>query len=165
MRNIQEDLKIGKREEKKTLILLNAGETMFGNVLQDEDPFARFDFVSEDEKYHIEHKWRPTTDLKTCRYDSLYFDRIKFKTYQELKKIDPEKRFYIIWNCSGERVWWEFKPYGWENEDGDCEMYYSKQYNQDRGRGFPQDTTMCNVFIEALHPFSEFFKKTKIEII
>ncbi len=161
MRNLKEDLKIGKREEVKTLILLNAGETMFGNVLQDEDQFANFDFVSEDEKYHIEHKWRPDINLKTCRFDSLYFDRVKYKRFIELKKEDPEKRFFIIWNCSGERVFWEFKKYGWENEDGEVEMYYSNQYNQDRGNGYLQDTCMCNVFMESLHPFSEFFKIEK----
>ena len=123
MRNLQQDLKKGKIEEEKTLILLNAGHTMFGNVLQDEDQFANFDFVSEDNKYHIEHKFRPDINLKTSNYDSLYFDYAKYRRYKELKKEDPEKRFYIIWNCSGERVWWEFKKYGWENEDGECEMF------------------------------------------
>ena len=161
MRNLKEDLKIGKREEVKTLILLNASETMFGNVLQDEDQFANFDFVSEDKKYHIEHKYRPDINLKTCRFDSLFFDRVKYKRYRELIKEDPEKRFFIIWNCAGERVWWEFKKYGWENEKGECEFYFSKQFNQDRGNGYLQNTDMVNVFMEDTHPFSEFFTETK----
>lgn len=158
MRNFNNDYKKGKIEEKKTLDLLNNKNTIFGKLEEDEDPFANFDFVSEDKKYHIEHKYRPDIDLMTCRYDSLYFDRVKYNRFLELKKEDPEKRCFIIWNCSGERVWWEFKKYGWENEKGEIEMYFSEQFNQDRGKGYLQDTEMCNVFMEALHPISEFFK-------
>jgi hypothetical protein len=161
MRDLKKDLKIGKREEIKTLILLNSADTIFGKLEEDEDQFANFDFVSEDKKYHVEHKWRPEIDLKTCRYDSLYFDRVKYKRFLELKKEDPEKRCFIIWNCSGTRVWWEFKKYGWENEDGEVEFYFSKQFNQDRGNGYAQDTDMVNVFVEALHPISEVFTETK----
>jgi len=160
MRNLKEDLKIGKKEEIKTLIILNSVKTIFGKIEQDEDPFANFDFVSEDKKYHIEHKYRPDINLKTCRYDSLYFDRVKYKRFLELKKEDPEKRFFIIWNCAGQRVCWEFKKYLWENKDGEVEMYFSKQFNQDRGKGYLQDTDMCNVFMEALQPISDFFIET-----
>ena len=157
MRDIKKDLKIGKREELKTLIILNSVDTIFGKLKEDEDQYANFDFVSEDNKFHIEHKYRPDINLETCRFDSLYFDYVKYKRYKELKKIDPEKRFFIIWNCSGKRVCWEFKPYLWENKDGEVEMYFSKQYNQDRGNGYLQNTDMCNVFMEAIEPIETYF--------
>jgi len=158
MRNFSKDYKTGKAQEILTLNFLNSKNTIFGKVVEDEDPFANFDFVSEDEKYHIEHKYRPDIDLNNCRYDSLYFDYVKYKRYKELKKIDPEKRFFICWNCSGTRVMWEFKKYGYENENGECEFYFSKQFNQDRGNGRPQDTDMVNVFMEAIEPIEKYFK-------
>ena len=158
MRNFSKDYKTGKAQEILTLNFLNSKNTIFGKLKEDEDQFANFDFVSEDEKYHIEHKYRPDIDLNNCRYDSLYFDYVKYKRYKELKKIDPEKRFFIIWNCSGTRVCWEFKKYGYENENGECEFYFSKQFNQDRGNGRPQDTDMVNVFMEAIEPIEKYFK-------
>ena len=158
MRNFSKDYKTGKAQEILTLNFLNSKNTIFGKLKEDEDPFANFDFVSEDEKYHIEHKYRPDIDLNNCRYDSLYFDYVKYKRYKELKKIDPEKRFFICWNCSGTRVMWEFKKYGYENENGECEFYFSKQFNQDRGNGRPQDTDMVNVFMEAIEPIEKYFK-------
>jgi hypothetical protein len=158
MRNFSKDYKTGKAQEILTLNFLNSKNTIFGKLKEDEDQFANFDFVSEDEKYHIEHKYRPDIDLNNCRYDSLYFDYVKYKRYKELKKIDPEKRFFICWNCSGTRVMWEFKKYGYENENGECEFYFSKQFNQDRGNGRPQDTDMVNVFMEAIEPIEKYFK-------
>ncbi len=157
MRSFNKDYKTGKAQELLTLEFLNSKNCIFGKLKEDEDPFARFDFVSEDEKYHIEHKYRPDIDLNNCRFDSLYFDYVKYKRYKELKKEDPEKKMYIIWNCSGTRVIWEFKDYGWENKDGECEFYFSQQFNQDRGNGYAQDTTMVNVFIEAIEPIETYF--------
>ena len=157
MRNFSKDYKIGKAQEILTLEFLNSKNTIFGKLKEDEDPFANFDFVSLDGKFHVEHKWRPEIDLKNCRFDSLYFDYVKYKRYKELKKEDPEKRFFICWNCSGKRVIWEFKPYGWENEKGECEFYFSKQFNQDRGNGYAQDTDMVCVFMESIEPIETVF--------
>jgi len=157
MRNIKTQHKMGKAQELLTLEFINSKKTIFGKLKEDEDQFANLDFISLDEKFHVEHKYRPDIDLKNCRYDSLYFDYVKYRRYKELKKEDPEKRFFIIWNCSGTRVIWEFKDYGWENKDGECEFYYSKQFNQDRGKGYAQDTTMINVFMEAIEPIEKYF--------
>ena len=156
MRNIKTQHKMGKAQELLTLEFLNSKNTIFGKLKEDENKFANFDFVSLDDKFHVEHKYRPDIDLKNCNYDSLYFDYIKYRRYKELKKEDPEKRFFIIWNCSGTRVIWEFKKYGWENEKGECEFYFTKQFNQDRGNGYAQDTDMVNVFMECIEPIEKY---------
>ena len=160
MRNLKQDLRIGIKEEINTMNFLNNNKNIFGKLSQDKDNFANFDLVSADKKFYVEHKHRPDIDFKNCRYDSLYFDKIKYDKYIELKKEDPEIRSFIIWNCSGQRVIWEFKEYGWENEKGECEMYFSEQLNQDRGKGYLQDTKMCNVFIEDIKQLSDFFIET-----
>ena len=49
------------------------------------------------------------------------------------------------------------KSNGWENEKGECEFYFSKQFNQDRGHGYAQDTDMVNVFMEAIEPIEKYF--------
>ena len=161
MRNFNKDYEKGKAQELLTLDFLNSKNCIFGKLKEDEDQFARFDFVSLDGKFHVEHKYRGDVDLKTTRFDSLYFDYAKYKRYKELKKEDPEKRMFICWNCSGKRVIWEFKPYLWENEKGECEFYFSKQFNQDRGHGYAQDTDMVNVFMEAIEPIENYFIETK----
>ena len=159
MRNLKADLKIGKREEVSTMNFLNNNTNIFGKLVQDEDNFANFDLVSEDKKFYVEHKYRGDIDFKNCRYDSLYFDKIKYDKYMKLKKEDHEIRAFIIWNCSGERMIWEFHEYGWENEKNECEFYFSEQLNQDRGKGFLQNTRMCNVFIEDIKPISHYLLK------
>lgn len=156
MRNFNNDYKKGKIEEKKTLDFLNNKKTIFGELFESENPVANFDFYND--KFHVEHKRRWEIEFNKCRFPTLYFDYVKYKRYKELIKEDPEKRCFIIWACNDGRYCWEFKPLDYENEKGEVECYTDMQFNQDRGKGYAQDTHMIHVFKEDIHPISDFFK-------
>ena len=77
MRDIKVDLKYGKKNEKIVKPIL---DKVFGELTQDKNQFANFDFFND--KYHVEHKQR---NIKG-KYVDLYFDKVKYDKYKESKK-------------------------------------------------------------------------------
>lgn len=143
MRNIQVDLKYGKKSEKQVKPIL---DKVFGELTQDENQFANFDFFND--KFYVEHKQRNINGQLV----DLYFDRVKYDKYIELKK--KGKRCFIVWSCKDHRYVWEFCDQFDETET--AQFYFKTQRNFDRGKGYLQDTDMVNVFCENISKLDEF---------
>jgi len=155
MRKFSEDYIRGKKFEKKSLDYLNNNLNIFGTLYPSADATDNFDFYNQD--FRVEHKKRYSINFKTTKFTTLYFDKVKYDKYLQLKKTCPKLRFFIIWECEDGRYYWEFKHQHYENEKGEIEFYFDKQYHQDRGNGYPQDTDMVHVFTESIRPIEELF--------
>jgi hypothetical protein len=147
MTNVIKDIKFGKKHEKLVHPLL---EKTFGKLKFDSQ-FANFDFFNDD--YYVEHKQRDL-NLNKSILDSLFFDKVKYDKYIELKNHKPHLRFFIIWSCKDHRYIWEFQDQ--VKDDGECSFYESIQKDFDRGRGYLQTTKMINVFREELTKYQDF---------
>jgi len=144
---LKEDLKHGLAME---LVRQSRLEDMFGTLTKTKNKFNSFDFVSD--KFYVEHKER---SCRYGRYDSLFFDYVKFENYQRLKKEEPDKRFVIVWTCNGESYFWEFTEVD-EDENGDVIFYTeTKLMDRRRGQGF-QPQSLVYVFNENIKALSEF---------
>ena len=103
MTRLQQDLINGKKAEHKVKPIL---QELFGK-LKSTDTYndkENFDFYNK--SYFIEHKDRPTT--KFGRYDSLFFDKVKYNRYLSLVKDNPKLRCFIVWSCKDDRYMWGF---------------------------------------------------------
>jgi len=144
---LKEDLKHGLAME---LIRQSRLEDMFGTLTKTKNKFNSFDFVSD--KFYVEHKER---SCRYGRYDSLFFDYVKFENYQRLKKEYPDKRFIIVWTCNNESYYWEFTEVD-EDENGDVIFYTeTKLMDRRRGNGF-QPQSLVYVFNENIRPLADF---------
>ena len=124
-------------------------ERYFG-PLSKTDTFDSFDFTNNN--FYIEHKER---GIPFGRYDSLFFDRIKYDEYLRLKTMETNKRFIIIWTCLGESFFWEFTEKD-EDENEDVVFYFDKQ-RMDRRKGMGYKTQeLVKVFNEHIKPLSQF---------
>ena len=144
---------------KKRLVVGSKGERdakpwieqVFGEVEFSDDNYANFDFHSRDNKVFVEHKER------FCRYgqyDGLYFDKIKYTKFLELKKTDSSVRCFIVWTCRNGRYVWEFQESDTLEDNNTIvwEPYF--QRNFDRGQGRLQDTDLINVLNEYIKPLT-----------
>jgi hypothetical protein len=77
MRDIKVDLAYGKKNEKIVKPIL---DKVFGELTQDKDKFANFDFFNDE--FYVEHKKRSIKG----KYVDLFFDKVKYDKYIELKK-------------------------------------------------------------------------------
>ena len=144
---LKEDLKHGLAME---LIRQSRLEEQFGELSKTKNKFNSFDFVSDN--FYIEHKER---SCRYGRYDSLFFDYIKYENYLRLKKEEPDKRFVIVWTCNGESYYWEFTEVD-EDINGDV-VFYSQLQVMDRRRGQGMKPNhMTYVFNEHIRPLAEF---------
>jgi len=148
MRNIDNDVSYGKKHEKICMKFLNKHKIFGGNFTSTDviDKFHNFDMNNG--LIFVEHKKRPDLYFNKMYYDSLYFDKVKYTKYLELSKKNPEAEFYIIWTCEDGRFYWKFQPQF--NDKDEAQFYETIQYHQDRGKGYPQDTPMINVFREEI---------------
>ena len=78
MRDIKKDVVYGKIHENKIKPTI---DKIFGELTLSEDQFANFDFYNND--YYVEHKKR---SIISDKYESLYFDKVKYDKYLELKE-------------------------------------------------------------------------------
>ena len=144
---LQEDLKHGLNAE---MVRKGRMDQMFGTLTKTKNKFNSFDFRNQ--RFYVEHKERA---IQFGRYDSLFFDYIKYERYIELKKEEPDKRFIIVWTCLGESYFWEFTE---EDEDKNgLVVFYTETKMMDRRRGQgmkPQ--SLVYVFNEHIRPLAEF---------
>ena len=103
---LQTDLRQGLGAEKARQ---SGFEEYFGR-LSKTAKYDSFDFTND--SFYVEHKER---NIPFGKYDSLFFDAIKFHEFQRLKTLEPHKRFVIIWTCLGKSFFWEFQ----ENDEDD----------------------------------------------
>ena len=148
MRDINFDLELGSKAEDSVKPLL---ESVFGTLINNNETnqFDNFDFKND--KFYVEHKFRHDLELQEVKYyngtkyynikslrnkrariNGLMFDKCKYDKYLELKKEDPNLRFFICWTCNptidkDKIYYWEFKP-----DDSEYEEFKMKT---DNGRG------------------------------
>ena len=146
MRDIKKDVIYGKKHENKIKPTI---DKIFGELTLSEDQFANFDFYNND--YYVEHKKR---SIVSDKYESLYFDKVKYDKYLELKEENPKLRFFIIWTCFDGSHIWEFQPQ--VKPCGECCYYETTQRNQDRGKGYLQNTRMINVWNCEIQKLKDF---------
>jgi len=144
---LKADLKHGLNAE---MVRKGRMDEMFGTLTKTKNKFNSFDFKNQ--RFYVEHKERA---IQFGRYDSLFFDYIKYERYIELKKEEPDKRFIIVWTCLGESYFWEFteedERYKWR-----CYFYTeTKMMDRRRGQGMkPQ--SLVYVFNEHIRPLADF---------
>ena len=144
---LKADLKHGLNAE---MVRKGRMDEMFGTLTKTKNKFNSFDFKND--KFYVEHKER---SCRYGRYDSLFFDYIKYERYIELKKEEPDKRFIIVWTCRGDSYFWEFTEKD-EDDNGDVVFYTkTKMMDRRRGNGF-QPQSLVYVFNENIKPLSEF---------
>ena len=141
MGRIRDDLKYGKKAEAIVKPIL---ETKFGELTQDPNPYANFDFFNE--KYCVEHKQR---NIPFGRYDSLMFDSVKYKKYLKLRQ--EGKRCFIVWSLSTGKYIWEFE----DQFRGDDAVFHEQVKSINRVTHTQVTDVVC-VFNEFIKPFSEF---------
>lgn len=147
MRNIKNDLAFGKYWELKCMEDLNQANTFGQLQLTDTyDNFENFDMFNDN--YYIEHKQRK---IKGTQYPTLVFDYVKWRRFLELKKDNTSLRFFVIWTCKDDRYIWEMNESKW-----DTEVYVNKWEQQDRGKGYLQDTDVCEVPVRYIQKISDF---------
>lgn len=147
MRDINFDLELGSKAEDSVKPLL---ESVFGTLINNNESnqFDNFDFKND--KFYVEHKFRHDLELqevktkdnkyynikslrnKRAYINGLMFDKCKYDKYLELKKEDPNLRFFICWTCNptidkDKIYYWEFKP--------DSDEYEEFKMKTDNGRG------------------------------
>ena len=147
MRDIVKQVSFGKYWENKCKEQLNELNT-FGqlNLTDSYNDFENFDMFNDN--YYIEHKQRK---IKGKQYPTLVFDYVKWRRFLELKKDKPSLRFFVIWTCTDDRYIWEMKEPMWGTE-----VYVNRWEQQDRGKGYLQDTDVCNVPVEYIKKFKDF---------
>ena len=144
---LKADLKHGLNAE---MVRKERMDQMFGTLTKTKNKFNSFDFKND--KFYVEHKER---SCRYGRYDSLFFDYIKYERYIELKKKEPDKRFIIVWTCMNQSYYWEFTEVD-EDENGDAVFYTDTQLmDRRRGNGF-QPQSLVYVFNENIRPLAEF---------
>ena len=166
MRNINHDLKIGSKGEELVKPIL---DDVFGTLINNNEnnQFDNFDFKND--KFYVEHKHREDlqlTEVKTkdnkyyhiksirkpkSYINGLMFDKCKYTKYLQLKREDPNLRFFICWTCNptidkDKIYYWEFKP----NKD-DYEEFIMKT---DNGKGRFVNRNVINVISCNLHQLS-----------
>ena len=142
------DYEIGKQSEEESHPDLN---NIFKTQLtHDSEQFAHFDFFSDN--IFVELKTRPNTkfngeyfihtkkDDSTCILDTLYFDVPK--KWQAYKHRNTDKKFFIVWKCSGEYFYWQINH--------DKKDYYIENQFRDCGHGYAQERNVVNVKMNAL---------------
>ena len=142
------DYEIGKQSEQESHPDLN--NIFKTDLIHDPEQFAHFDFFSD--KIFVELKTRPNTkfngeyfihtkkDGTTCILDTLYFDVPK--KWQAYKYRNTDKKFFIVWKCSGEYFYWKINH--------DKKDYYIENQFRDVGHGYNQERNVVNVKIHAL---------------
>ena len=144
---LQADLKHGLNAE---MVRKARMDEMFGTLSKTKNKFNSFDFTNQ--RFYVEHKERA---IQFGKYDSLFFDTIKYERYIQLKKEEPDKRFVIVWTCRGDSYFWEFSEKD-EDENGDLIFYTkTKMMDRRRGNGF-QPQSLVYVFNEHVKPLAEF---------
>ena len=73
------------------------------------------------------------------------FDKVKYNKYLQLKKENPELRFFICWSCKNGKYIWEFTD--------DEKQYETFKQTRDRGMGI-KTTDMINVKNEYIIEFN-----------
>lgn len=148
MRNIKNDLAFGKKYEIECMNFLNEHGVFGGNfkLTDSQDKFHNFDMTNGN--IYVEHKKRPNLKFHEMWYDSLYFDKVKYTRYLKMRS-DPNLDFYIIWTCDDGRFIWKFQDQF--DDEGNAKFYEKRQYEQDRGKGYLQDTDMICVFREEIN--------------
>ena len=167
MRNINHDLKIGSKGEELVKPIL---DDVFGTLINNNESnqFDNFDFKND--KFYVEHKHREDLQLTEVKYyngtkyynikslrkpksyiNGLMFDKCKYKKYLQLKREDPNLRFFICWSCNptidkDKIYYWEFKP----NKD-DYEEFIMKT---DNGKGRFVNRDVINVISCNLNQLS-----------
>jgi len=147
---LKQDLKKGLKAEN---LRQRDFEKVFG-ILVKTGTYDNFDWVNEKGDIYVEHKER---SIDFGRYGDLFFDRIKYDKYLELKEENPFVRAFIIWTCNGESYVWEFCDQF--DEDDNASFYFSrKTMDRRRGHGFmPQE--LVNVWNEEITKLGEFVFK------
>ncbi len=145
MNKVQRDLKYGKECEKRVKPVL---EELFGKLTSTDKYNDKENFDFYNKYYFVEHKQR---NIRFGRYDSLYFDKVKYNRYLQLKQQNPDLRFFIVWSCLDDRYMWEFN----ENKN----EFYEQVNTFDRGRGYDQSTPMIHVRNEYIEPFNDFYSE------
>tara|TARA_R110002096_G_scaffold75707_2_gene178733 strand:- start:359 stop:817 length:459 start_codon:yes stop_codon:yes gene_type:complete len=144
---LKADLKHGLNAE---MVRKERMDQMFGTLTKTKNKFNSFDFKNQ--RFYVEHKER---SCRYGKYDSLFFDYIKYERYIELKKKEPDKRFIIVWTCMNQSYYWEFTEVD-EDENGDAVFYTDTQLmDRRRGNGF-QPQSLVYVFNEHIRPLAEF---------
>lgn len=153
MPRFNKDYELGKKSEIDSLPDLN--KFFDTELIHDEDKFAHFDFYSKDEKIFVELKTRENTkyngdyfihtkeDGKQCFFDTLYFDSPK--KHVAYKNRNTDKKYFIVWKCSGEYFYWEINH--------DKKDYYIEDQFRDCGHGYKQQRDVINVKHFALKRF------------
>lgn len=147
MRNIKNDLAFGKVHEKKCMDHLNKinlfGQLTLTDTYNDKENFDMFN-----DNFFIEHKQR---NIYGTQFPTLVFDYVKWRRHLELKQHNPKLRFFVIWSCKDDRYIWELDESKW-----DTEIFVKRWLNQDRGKGYLQDTDVCEVKIQYIQKLSQF---------
>jgi len=141
MGKIADDRKFGKNAETHVKSVL---ETKFGDLTQDPERYASFDFYNDD--FYVEHKQR---NIPFGKYDSLMFERSKYDKYMTLK--DQGKRFFIVWSLTNGRYVWEFQ----DQFRGDDAVFYDEVKSINRST-YTQVSSVVHVFNEYIENFDEF---------
>lgn len=141
MGKIADDRKFGKRAETLVKSFL---EDKFGDLTQDPERYASFDFYNDD--FYVEHKQR---NIPFGRFDSLLLERSKYDKYLKYKK--QGKRCFIVWSLTNGRYVWEFE----EQFRGDDAVFYDEVKHINR-RTYTQVSNVINVFNEYIQNFDEF---------
>ena len=125
-------------------------ENTFG-ALEKTGTYDNFDWHNPMKHFYLEHKER---SIPFGKYDSLFFDRVKYDKYLELKEEDARIRCFIIWTCQGVPYIWEFKDQ-FDDDDNACFYVSRKMMDRRKGHGFrPQE--LINVFNEEIVLLKDF---------
>lgn len=125
-------------------------ENTFG-TLEKTGTYDNFDWHNPMKHFYLEHKER---SIPFGKYDSLFFDRVKYDKYLELKEEDARIRCFIIWTCQGVPYIWEFKDQ-FDDDDNACFYVSRKMMDRRKGHGFrPQQ--LINVFNEEIVLLKDF---------
>lgn len=125
-------------------------ENTFG-TLEKTGTYDNFDWHNPMKQFYVEHKERSITFGK---YDSLFFDKVKYDKYVSLKRDNPKVRCFIIWTCKGVPYIWEFKDQ-FDDDDNACFYLSRKMMDRRKGHGFmPQE--LVNVFNEEIVLLKDF---------
>jgi hypothetical protein len=144
---LNKDLKHGLQKETERV---QDFEKVFGSLTKTTQ-YYNFDWVNTKKHFYVEHKER---NIDFGRFDSLFFDKVKYDRYLEIKKENPFARCFIIWTCNNVPYIWEFAD---QFDDDDIPCFYFSRREMDRRRGHGwQPQELVNVFNEACVPFQDF---------
>jgi len=144
---LQQDLKKGLKAESERV---KDFEKVFGDLTKTSQ-YDNFDWVNDKKHFYVEHKER---NIKFGTYGDLFFDRVKYDRYLEIKKEDPFARCFIIWTCNGDSYIWEMCDQ-FDDQDNACFYFSRREMDRRKGHGWkPQE--LVNVFIEEIVRFKDF---------